>query len=303
MAQVGRGEAMRIASAVAVVMALAASLVLVGDLHPDSKAVELLSSHHRERNGNHDGHRVHKSKVIEADEKRMNELSQLVDAADQQAKKASELRNQEADKLEVAPDSKVDAEEMLSHEAREKGENLDKQLSTIREDIKDLSKKLRRANHKARESGRLLHKVDGQERDAMIALHDKEMKVSISSSFTRIFFFLLPRWCESLTSKTFSHTITNIRHLHTTLCTQVLEARHDVQNAAKAGDVDSLREAQQKLANRKDIAMGARAEYDHMQKSEEQVKARTRLLEKRAKVCDDVFDTMRFLNFHGSAHV
>ncbi len=192
MAQGGRGEAMRIASAVAVVMALAASLVLVGDLHPDSKAVELLSSHHR--NGNHEVHRAHKSKVIEADEKRMKELSQLVDAADQQARKASELRNQEADKLQVAPDSKVDAEEMLSHEARDKGEKLDKQLSTIREDIKDLSKKLRRANHKARESGRLLHKVDGQERDAMIALHDKEMKVSICS-FTHDFFFCLV--CES----------------------------------------------------------------------------------------------------------
>ena len=173
----GRREAMHIASAVAVVMALAASLVLVGDLHPDSKAVEMLSSHHRAKDGNHGVHKAHGNKVIEADEDRMRELSQLVNAADQQARKASELRNQEADKLQVAPDSKVDAEEMLAHEAHQKGENLDKQLSTVREDIKDLSKKLRRANHKAREAGRLLHKVEGEERDSMIALHDKEMKV------------------------------------------------------------------------------------------------------------------------------
>jgi hypothetical protein len=66
---------------------------------------------------------------------------------------------------------------------------------------------------------------------------------------------------------------------------QVLEARHDVQNAAKAGDVSSLRDAQQKLANRKAIAKGARAEYDQLQKNEEQVKAKARLLQKRAKVC------------------
>jgi hypothetical protein len=172
-----KGEPFRIISAVAVVMVVAASLVLVGDLHPDSRAVELMSSHHRVKSGSHGAQRAHKSKVIEADENRMKELSQLVDAADQQARKASELRNKEADKLQVAPDSKVDAEEMLAHEARDKGEKIDKQLSSIREDIKETSKKLRRANHKARQAGRLLHKEETRERDAMIALHDKEMKV------------------------------------------------------------------------------------------------------------------------------
>eukprot|EP00291_Cryptomonas_curvata_P008102 CAMPEP_0172188594 /NCGR_PEP_ID=MMETSP1050-20130122/22023_1 /TAXON_ID=233186 /ORGANISM="Cryptomonas curvata, Strain CCAP979/52" /LENGTH=373 /DNA_ID=CAMNT_0012863131 /DNA_START=73 /DNA_END=1190 /DNA_ORIENTATION=+ len=67
---------------------------------------------------------------------------------------------------------------------------------------------------------------------------------------------------------------------------KVLEARHDVQNAAKDGDVAALREAQKRLANRKAIAKGARAEYDEQKKRRDQVAARDRLLRSRAK--DDV---------------
>lgn len=77
----------------------------------------------------------------------------------------------------------------------------------------------------------------------------------------------------------------------TTPC-QVLEARHDVQNAAKAGDVAQLRDAQKRLGDRKDIARGARAEYDQKDKEGDQVKAKARLLEKRARVS---FNTSLFL--------
>ena len=69
--------------------------------------------------------------------------------------------------------------------------------------------------------------MEGERRDAMISLHDKEMKV--------------------------------------------LEARHDVKNAAKDGDVQALRDSQTRLADRKDIAKGARAEYDRKMKLQDQV--------------------------------
>ena len=46
-----------------------------------------------------------------------------------------------------------------------------------------------------------------------------------------------------------------------------------MQNTAKAGDVAALRDAQKLLANRKAIAMGARAEYDEKKKLRDQVHA------------------------------
>ena len=65
---------------------------------------------------------------------------------------------------------------------------------------------------------------------------------------------------------------------------KVLEARHDVQNAAKAGDVQILRKAQQKLKSRKAIAAGARAEEEEEKKKFDQIKAQARLLKKKAEV-------------------
>jgi hypothetical protein len=62
---------------------------------------------------------------------------------------------------------------------------------------------------------------------------------------------------------------------------KVLEARHDVQNAAKAGDVAVLREAQERLKSRKAIAAGARAEFEEDKKKQDQMRAKARLLQKR----------------------
>eukprot|EP00287_Rhodomonas_sp_CCMP768_P007101 CAMPEP_0196729806 /NCGR_PEP_ID=MMETSP1091-20130531/10063_1 /TAXON_ID=302021 /ORGANISM="Rhodomonas sp., Strain CCMP768" /LENGTH=605 /DNA_ID=CAMNT_0042072725 /DNA_START=13 /DNA_END=1830 /DNA_ORIENTATION=+ len=64
---------------------------------------------------------------------------------------------------------------------------------------------------------------------------------------------------------------------------KVLEARHDVENAAKAGDVQILRESQDRLKSRKAIAAGARAQEEEEKKKFDQIKARARLLQKRAE--------------------
>lgn len=201
-------------------------LVAFGDLHPESRAIEALSGHHRRG-------------VASRDADRMQELTRLASAADKQARRASKLRDSEAGKLGAAPESKVDAEEMLAHEAKEKGVALDRDMKDMRGELKRMSKTLRKDHHRARQEGRELHTVEGERRDDMISLHDKEMKV--------------------------------------------LEARHDVKNAAKDGDVQALRDSQTRLADRKDIAKGARAEYDRKTKLQDQVEARTRLLNKRSK--------------------
>lgn len=67
---------------------------------------------------------------------------------------------------------------------------------------------------------------------------------------------------------------------------KVLEARHDVANAAKAGDVAVLRDAQQRLKQRKAIAKGARAQEEENKKMRDQIAARARLLRKRAEVTE-----------------
>lgn len=65
---------------------------------------------------------------------------------------------------------------------------------------------------------------------------------------------------------------------------KVLEARHDVENAAKAGDVSVLRDAQARLKQRKQIAEGARAQEEENKKMRDQIAARARLLHKRAQM-------------------
>jgi hypothetical protein len=67
---------------------------------------------------------------------------------------------------------------------------------------------------------------------------------------------------------------------------KVLEARHDVSNAAKAGDVAVLRDAQQRLKQRKAIAKGARAQEEENKKMRDQIAARARLLRKRANITE-----------------
>ncbi|EKX36864.1 hypothetical protein GUITHDRAFT_116887 [Guillardia theta CCMP2712] len=63
--------------------------------------------------------------------------------------------------------------------------------------------------------------------------------------------------------------------------TKVLEARHDVTNAAKAGDLSVLRDAQARLHTRKAIARGARAQEEEDKKTVEQLAAKARLFRKR----------------------
>ena len=67
---------------------------------------------------------------------------------------------------------------------------------------------------------------------------------------------------------------------------KVLEARHDVANAAQAGDVAVLRDAQQRLKQRKAIAAGARAQEEENKKMRDQIAARARLLRKRAQLTE-----------------
>jgi len=79
---------------------------------------------------------------------------------------------------------------------------------------------------------------------------------------------------------------------------KVLEARHDVDNAAKAGDVSVLRDAQQRLKQRKAIAKGARAQEEENKKMRDQIAARARLLRKRAQLTQKMMqgDTARAHN-------
>eukprot|EP00960_Hanusia_phi_P060486 764518-Hanusia_phi.AAC.3 len=63
--------------------------------------------------------------------------------------------------------------------------------------------------------------------------------------------------------------------------TKVLEARHDVTNAAKAGDLSVLRDAQARLHTRKAIARGARAEEEEDKKTVEQLATKARLFRRR----------------------
>ena len=213
-------------------------MVVVGS--GNDGAVELLSSHHTQiRTG------LEEAKAIEAasarkDSDRLAELSKLAAAASKQAKSAQALRNNEKQKLDVSPSSKVDAESMLASEAAKKAANLKQDVKSLHREMKELAKKLRKEHHAARQKQRLLKKVDAEDRDGDIALHDREMKV--------------------------------------------LEARHDVENAAKAGDVSVLRDAQERLKTRKAIAKGARAQEEENKKMRDQIAARARLLRKRAQL-------------------
>jgi hypothetical protein len=123
------------ASSVLGVVMVGLVLVAFGDLHPESRAIEVLSGHHRRG-------------VASRDADRMQELTRLASAADKQARKASKLRDSEAGKLGAAPESKVDAEEMLAHEAKEKGVALDRDMKDMRGELKRMSKTLRKDHHR-----------------------------------------------------------------------------------------------------------------------------------------------------------
>jgi hypothetical protein len=232
-------EAMRTGLCILAVVALGVVMVAVGSGNDD--AIVLLSSHSNKqiRTG------LEEAKAIETisahqDSERLFELNKLAAAAGQQAKSAKDLRNSEKKKLDVSPSSKVDAETMLASEAAKKSKDLTHDVVSIHKELHDLAKKLRKQHHAERHEERLLRKVDHDNRDGEIALHDREMKV--------------------------------------------LEARHDVANAAKAGDVAVLRDAQQRLKERKDIAKGARAQEEENKKMRDQIAARARLLRKRAQL-------------------
>lgn len=123
------------ASSVLGVVMVGLVLVAFGDLHPESRAIEVLSGHHRRG-------------VASRDADRMQELTRLASAADKQARRASKLRDSEAGKLGAAPESKVDAEEMLAHEAKEKGVALDREMKDMRGELKRMSKTLRKDHHR-----------------------------------------------------------------------------------------------------------------------------------------------------------
>ena len=220
---------------------VAVGVVMVAIGSGNDAAVELLSSHHGTQIRTAlEAAKGMETKTARQDSERLSELNKLAAAADAQAKNAMELRSTEKKKLEVSPSSKVDAETMLASEAKKKSQDLKAEVSDLHLQLKKLAHKLRKEHHKARQEKRMLHKVDTENRDGEIALHDREMKV--------------------------------------------LEARHDVDNAAKAGDVAVLRSAQQRLKQRKEIAKGARAQEEENKKMRDQIAARARLLRKRAQL-------------------
>ena len=152
----------QVAASVLLVVTVGLLLVAAGD--SNSKAIELLSNHHHSDSW-HD------------DAGRLEELSRLADAAKSEANTAAALKSTEAEKLEVSPESKVDAELMLAREATKKSKMLRADIKTVGSKLRVLKKTLRRDHHSARQEGRALHKVRAEMRDSMLALHDKEMKV------------------------------------------------------------------------------------------------------------------------------
>eukprot|EP00802_Teleaulax_amphioxeia_P005744 Tamp_05748.p1 GENE.Tamp_05748~~Tamp_05748.p1 ORF type:complete len:662 (-),score=271.83 Tamp_05748:467-2452(-) len=221
---------------------VAVGVVMVAIGSGNDAAVELLSSHHSQMRTALEAAKDIESKTARRDSERLSELNRLAAAANAQAKSAQALRSTEKKKLSVSPSSKVDAETMLASEAKKKAVDLKGDVTDIHKDLQRLAKKLRKEHHRARQEQRMLHKVDVENRDGEIALHDREMKV--------------------------------------------LEARHDVDNAAKAGDVSVLRDAQQRLKQRKAIAKGARAQEEQNKKMRDQIAARARLLRKRAQLTE-----------------
>ena len=223
-----KGEYLRILAAVLVLVAVGLVMVLSGSANPN--AMEMLSNHHPKS-----------SKLDSNDNNRLEELTRLASAAQSEAKQATALKSSEAQKLRITPESKVDAELMLAREAQKKSKTLKSEISSIHSKVRIMRKKMRKDNHAAREEGRLLHKVQGTLRDSMLSLHDKEMKV--------------PFVCAQITART-AHFLTTLlpsyryflKTRKVTAFIQVLEARHDVQNAAKAGNVAVLRDAQRRLA-------------------------------------------------------
>lgn len=256
------------ASSVLAVAMVALVLVAFGDLHPDSRAIEVLSGHH-------------KRGLASRDADRMQELTRLASAADKQARRASKLRESEAGKLVAAPESKVDAEEMLAHEAKEKGQALDQDMKTMRGELKREGKQLRKDNHRC------------------VALPLRFPLPPVPSPFPPppvvLCSFVLPPPLPVQPSTLLPHALADpslgtrrareeerdlrkvkgerrdaMIALHDKEM-KVLEARHDVRNAAKDGNVQALRESQTRLTDRKDIARGARAEYDRKEKLQDQV--------------------------------
>mmetsp|Transcript_75797 Transcript_75797/g.202988 ORF Transcript_75797/g.202988 Transcript_75797/m.202988 type:complete len:212 (+) Transcript_75797:101-736(+) len=166
-------ELTRISAAVMVIMSIGVLMVLSGSSNPG--AIEMLSNHHKAKSID----AKVSSALDDKDKDRLKELSQLASAAQTEAQKAAALKSSEAQKLRITPESKVDAELMLSREAEKKSKLLEKNINVIHKKLTSMRKILRKDNHAAREEGRLLHKIDGGLRDSMLSLHDKEMKVVV----------------------------------------------------------------------------------------------------------------------------
>ena len=114
--RIERHELMRVAGSIMLVAALALAMVATANFYPETE--ELLSSHHLRR-----AYMIEHS-AEQADNERLSELSRLAAAADEQAQSTSSLKEQEESKLKTSPSSKVDAETMLSNEARKKSDEL-----------------------------------------------------------------------------------------------------------------------------------------------------------------------------------
>jgi len=118
-----RSDALRIAGGIALVFCVALAMVVTAEFHPETE--ELLASHHLRRAY------LAEHNAVEADNERLSELSRLAAAADEQAHSASSLKKEEESKLKTSPSSKVDAETMLSNEARKKSADYFGKVGTV----------------------------------------------------------------------------------------------------------------------------------------------------------------------------